>query len=144
MSIVKTGSAIYKSLGKKGEASVSTETPALKDHPYGFTSRFEGGKGTNPEELLAAAHAACFTMALSFALEGEGYKEGDLKTDVSIFLDEDGDGFRISRSKLSLTAKVKGIDEKEFDRIAHETKLGCPVSKLFNADIELEYTLNEA
>ncbi len=142
MSIVKTGSAVYKSLGKKGEANVSTETPALNEHPYGFTSRFEGGKGTNPEELLAAAHAACFTMALSFALEGEGYKDGNLKTDVSISLDEDGDGFRISESKLSLTANVKGIDEKEFDRIANETKLGCPVSKLFNADIKLEYSLN--
>jgi osmotically inducible protein OsmC len=144
MSIVKTGSANYKSLGQKGEANVSTETSALNEHPYGFTSRFEGGKGTNPEELLAAAHAACFTMALSFALEAEGYKDGNLHTDVSIYLDEDGDGFKISRSKLSLTANVHAIDEKEFDRIAQDTKMGCPVSKLFNADIELEYTLNAA
>ena len=106
MSIIKKGSAIYHSLGKKGKASVSTESGALSDQPYGFNTRFEEQVGTNPEELIAAAHASCFTMALSFALEGEGYKEGQLKTEAAISLDKDGDGFTVTKSVLKLNLSL--------------------------------------
>jgi len=142
MSIIKKGSAIYHSLGKKGKASVSTESGALSDQPYGFNTRFEEQVGTNPEELIAAAHASCFTMALSFALEGEGYKEGQLKTEAAISLDKDGDGFTVTKSALKLNAEVSEIDGHEFERIAQTAKANCPISKLLNAEITLEYTLN--
>lgn len=142
MSIIKKGSAIYHSLGKEGKASVSTESGALSDQPYGFNTRFEEQVGTNPEELIAAAHASCFTMALSFALEGEGYKEGQLKTEAAISLDKDGDGFTVTKSALKLNAEVPEIDGDEFERIAQTAKANCPISKLLNAEITLEYTLN--
>ncbi|GAA6146677.1 MAG: OsmC family peroxiredoxin [Thalassolituus sp.] len=143
MTIIKKGSAIYHALGKKAKASVSTETGALKDQPYGFNTRFEDEPGTNPEELIAAAHASCFTMALSFALEGEGYKEGKLQTSAAVSLDKDGDGFAVSKSALTLKAQVEGIDGDEFERIAQSAKANCPISKLLNTDITLEYTLNQ-
>jgi osmotically inducible protein OsmC len=143
MTIIKKGSAIYHALGKKAKASVSTETGALKDQPYGFNTRFEDEPGTNPEELIAAAHASCFTMALSFALEGEGYKEGKLQTSAAVSLDKDGDGFAVSKSALTLKAQVEGIDGDEFERIAQSAKSNCPISKLLNTDITLEYTLNQ-
>ena len=143
MTIIKKGSAIYHALGKKAKASVSTETGALKDQPYGFNTRFEDEPGTNPEELIAAAHASCFTMALSFALEGEGYKEGKLQTSAAVSLDKDGEGFAVSKSALTLKAQVEGIDGDEFERIAQSAKANCPISKLLNTDITLEYTLNQ-
>ena len=126
MSIVKSGSAVYKPLGKKGKGSISTQTGALSNQPYGFNTRFENGKGTNPEELIGAAHASCFTMALSFALSDAGYD----------------DGFEITQSALSLDAEVEGITEDEFEKIVQEAKENCPVSQLLNANITLEYRLN--
>ena len=143
MSIIKKGSAIYHSLGKKAKANVSTETGALNNQPYGFNTRFEDEPGTNPEELIAAAHASCFTMALSFALEGEGYTDGQLKTEAAVSLDKDGDGFSVTKAALSLKAQVTGIDGDEFERIAQTAKAGCPISKLLNTEITLEYTLNQ-
>ncbi len=143
MSIIKKGSAIYHSLGKKAKASVSTESGALKDQPYGFNTRFEDKPGTNPEELIAAAHASCFTMALSFALEGEGYSSGQLQTEADVSLDKDGDGFTVTKSALSLAAQVDDIDGDEFERIAQTAKANCPISKLLDTEITLEYTLNQ-
>jgi osmotically inducible protein OsmC len=141
MSIVKSGSAAYKPLGKQGKGSISTETGALSNQPYGFNTRFEDGKGTNPEELIGAAHASCFTMALSFALSGAGYEDGELNTTAKISLDKTDDGYEISQSALSLEASVDGITEDEFAKIAQEAKDNCPVSQLLDTKITLEYTL---
>jgi osmotically inducible protein OsmC len=141
MSIVKSGSATYKPLGKEGKGSISTETGALSNHPYGFNTRFEDGKGTNPEELIGAAHASCFTMALSIALAEAGYDDGELNTTAKISLDKTDDGFEISQSALFLEASVAGISEDEFDKIAQDAKKNCPVSQLLDTKITLEYKL---
>lgn len=139
--ITRSGSARYVGKGKDGKGQVSTQSGVLQDNAYGFNTRFEDGKGTNPEELIAAAHAACFTMALSFALAGAGYNDGELNTTAKITLDKDGDGFRISKSALTLEAKVPGISEEAFAKIADGAKAGCPVSKLLNAEITLDRKL---
>jgi osmotically inducible protein OsmC len=138
---VHTGSARYEGLGKDGKGHVSTQSGALSDQPYGFATRFEDAAGTNPEELIAAAHASCFTMATAFALARAGHTDGTLDTQCAVTLDKDGDGFRISKSALTLTARIAGIDEVEFGRIADEAKAGCPVSKLLDCEITLERTL---
>lgn len=138
----RSGSATYEGLGKDGKGRVSLQSGALADQPYGFNTRFEDSPGTNPEELIAAAHASCFTMALSFALAKAGHSEGTLETTAKVAIDKDGDGFTITRSALSLTATVDGIDEAEFGRIAADAKANCPVSKVLNAEITLEHTLN--
>lgn len=137
----KTGSARYEGLGKDGKGHVSTESGVLKDQYYGFNTRFETAPGTNPEELIAAAHASCFTMATSFALARAGYSEGTLDTRCAVTLDKDGDGFAITKSALTLTATIPGIAEDEFFRIADEAKAGCPVSKVLNCEITLERSL---
>ena len=139
--ITRTGSATYQGFGKEGVGHVSTQSGVLSDNPYGFNTRFGDTPGTNPEELLAAAHAACFTMALSFALAGEGFTGGSLSTKAAVKLDKEGDGFRISRSDLTLTATVPGIDAEKFAEIAAGAKANCPVSKLFNAEVTLEHVL---
>lgn len=139
--IDRTASARYDGLGKTGKGHVSTQSGVLKDQPYGFNTRFENEPGTNPEELIAAAHASCFTMALSFALAAAGHEQGTLDTSAKVTLDKEGDGFTISKSALTLRAQIPGIDDAEFQRIAAEAKAGCPVSKLFNAEITLEATL---
>lgn len=143
MSIVKSGSATYKPLGKEGKGSISTETGALANQPYGFNTRFEEGKGTNPEELIGAAHASCFTMALSFALSDAGYDDGELNTTAKISLNKNDDGYEISQSALTLAASVEGISEDEFAKIAQEAKENCPVSQLLDTNITLEFTLNQ-
>ena len=140
--ITRTASARYEGFGKTGRGHVSTESGALDDLPYDFGSRFESESGTNPEELIAAAHAACFTMALSFALAREGLSEGTLATTAKVKLDKDGDGFKVSRSDLTLEARVPGIDEDRFRTLAESAKAGCPISKLLNAEIGFEVTLN--
>ena len=136
-----TGSARYEGFGKAGKGQVSTQSGVLSDQPYGFATRFEDAPGTNPEELIAAAHASCFTMATSFALARAGHSEGTLDTQCAVTLDKDGDGFKISKSALILTARIPGIDEAEFFRIADEAKAGCPVSKVLNCEITLERSL---
>ncbi len=139
--ITRTASARYEGFGKEGKGSVSTQSGVLADQYYGFGSRFESEKGTNPEELIAAAHAACFTMALSFALAREGLTAGSLETEAKVKLDKDGDGFKVSRSDLSLVAHVAGIDEARFGEIAEDAKANCPISKLLNAEIGFEWRL---
>ena len=138
MAIVKSGSAKYEGLGKDGVGHVSTGSGALDNQPYGFKTRFEDGAGTNPEELIAAAHASCFTMALSFALNRAGFADGTLETRARVTLDKDGDGFRVTRSDLTLDASVPDIDRAQFDAIAADAKANCPSSKLLNAEITLE------
>ena len=140
--ITRTASARYEGFGKEGKGHVSTQSSVLDDQPYGFNTRFENEPGTNPEELIAAAHASCFTMALSFALAKEGLTDGTLETTAKVKLDREGDGFTISRSDLSLTATVAGIDQERFAAIAADAKANCPVSKLLKAEIGFEFTLN--
>jgi len=140
MAIVKSGSAQYDGLGKDGKGHVSTQSGALSDQPYGFQTRFEDKPGTNPEELIAAAHASCFTMALSFALEKAGHTDGTLKTTAKVSLEKDGDGFTVTGSDLTLTGSVEGIDEAKFMDLANEAKANCPISKLLNAEITLDAT----
>lgn len=137
----RTGSARYEGLGKEGKGFVSTQSGVLKDQAYGFNTRFEDGAGTNPEELIAAAHASCFTMATSFALARAGHSEGTLDTQCAITLDQDAGGFKVTKSALTLTARIPGIAEEEFARIADEAKATCPISKLLSCEITLERTL---
>jgi lipoyl-dependent peroxiredoxin len=139
--MIRTGSAHYEGLGKAGKGRVSTQSGVLNDARYDFNTRFENEAGTNPEELVAAAHASCFTMALSFALAGAGHTDGTLDTKAAVTLDKDGDGFKVTRSALTLTARVPGISQTEFDKIAAEAKAGCPISKLLNAEVTLDATL---
>lgn len=139
----RSGSARYEGFGKDGNGWTSTQSGVLKDTRYGFGSRFEDGPGTNPEELIAAAHASCFTMALSFALAGAGYNDGSLETNARVTVDKDGDGFSITSSKLDLKAKVPGIEQEAFARIAEEAKANCPVSKLLNTEISLTHQLDQ-
>jgi osmotically inducible protein OsmC len=136
--ITRTASARYEGFGKEGKGHVSTQSGVLSEQPYGFNTRFGDEPGTNPEELIAAAHAACFTMALSFALAKEGLSAGTLETSAKVKLDKEGDGFTITRSDLILTASVAGIDEARFREIAADAKANCPVSKLLKAEIGFE------
>lgn len=138
---VNSATARYEGLGKDGKGHIWTRRGALDGEPYGFASRFEDGPGTNPEELIAAAHAACFTMALSFALAAAGHSDGRLDTQAEVTLDKDGDGFSVTKSALTLTARVPGIDGGEFAGIAANAKANCPISKLLNCEISLEYSL---
>jgi lipoyl-dependent peroxiredoxin len=138
----RSGSARYEGFGKDGKGHVSTQSGALSDKPYSFNTRFGEEAGTNPEELIAAAHASCFTMALSFALARAGFTAGTLETTAKVTLDKDGDGFSITRSDLDLTATVDGIDADQFATIAADAKANCPVSKVLNAEISLTHRLN--
>lgn len=137
---VNSATARYEGLGKAGKGYIATKSGAL-DHPYGFATRFEGQPGTNPEEMIAAAHAACFTMATSFALAKAGYEDGSLETTCKVTLEKDGDGFSVTKSALNLKAKVPGIDEGEFNDLADGAKANCPISKLLNCEITLEKSL---
>jgi osmotically inducible protein OsmC len=135
--ITRTATARYQGMGKDGQGWVSTQSGVLKDQKYGFNTRFEDGPGTNPEELIAAAHASCFTMALSFALAKEGITDGILETEARVKLDKDGDGFKVSRSDLTLTADV-ALDDVRLRELAEDAKKNCPISKLLNAEMNLE------
>lgn len=137
----RAGSARYEGFGKDGKGHVSTQSGVLNDSPYGFNTRFGDTPGTNPEELIAAAHASCFTMALSFALAQAGYSDGTLETSARVTLDAKDGGFTITRSELDLKASVPGIDPEQFADIAADAKANCPVSKVLNADVSLTHTL---
>lgn len=126
----KSASVHWDGAGKAGRGQISTETGALKGYPYGFASRFEDDKrGTNPEEILGAAHAACFTMAFAFACERAGVATEAIDTQAKVRLVKQGDGFVIDRIALTLDAKVPGIDNTKFQELAQGAKQGCPLSK---------------
>ena len=142
--IEKTASVHWEGPGKKGQGQISTETGALKNQAYGFGSRFEDDRrGTNPEEILAAAHAACFAMAFSFACDKAGFATEQVETQAHVRLAKQGEGFAIDRIQLKLQAKVPGLDEAKFQEIAEGAKKNCPVSKALGGvpQIELEATL---
>ena len=135
------GSAVWKGGLKDGIGAISTKSGALKDHPYGFVARFEGGPGTNPEELIGAAHAGCFTMALSLILGEAGFTAERMETKADVTLVKQDDGYAITAVHLSLTGKVPGATQAKFEELAGKAKVGCPVSKLLNAEITLDVTL---
>ena len=135
------GSAKWKGGIKDGIGSISTKSGALADYPYGFASRFEGKPGSNPEELIGAAHAACFTMALSLILGEAKLTAESMETKADVTLEKQGDGFAITKVHLTLSAKVPGADKATFDDLTAKAKAGCPVSKLLKAEITLDATL---
>lgn len=141
MSIKKTASAHWEGDLKTGIGSISTETGVLREAPYGFKARFEGGKGTNPEELIGAAHAGCFSMALSMILGEAGLTAESIDTTAEVTLDKQDDGFAITAVHLVLKAKVPGATQQQFDELTTKAKEGCPVSKVLKADITLDATL---
>ncbi|MET0329972.1 MAG: OsmC family protein [Dyella sp.] len=141
MHMKKHASAIWKGSIKEGQGSISTETGVLREAPYGFKSRFEDGPGTNPEELLGAAHAACFSMALSLALTQAGLTADLIETKATVSLDKDGEGFTITAVHLACHARIPGIDQADFDNITQATKVACPVSKVLKASITLDAVL---
>jgi osmotically inducible protein OsmC len=141
MMIKRTGSAVWSGGLKDGKGTVATQSGVLKDTQYGFSSRFEQGAGTNPEELIAAAHAGCFTMALSAQLEQANLKATRLETTASVSLEKTDGGFEIPAIHLTLVAQVPGATEEAFQAAAKAAKEGCPVSKLFKANITLDAKL---
>jgi lipoyl-dependent peroxiredoxin len=135
------GSAKWKGGIKDGIGSISTKSGALADYPYGFASRFEGKPGSNPEELIGAAHAACFTMALSLILGEAKLTAEHMETKADVTLEKEGDGFAITKVHLTLSAKIPGADQAKFEELTAMAKAGCPVSKLLKAEITLDATL---
>jgi len=135
------GTAKWQGGLKDGKGAITTKSGALSDYPYGFASRFEGKPGTNPEELIGGAHAGCFTMALSLILEQAGFKAEEMNTKAEITLAKQGDGFAITKSQLTLRAKIPGIDNAKFQELAGMAEKGCPVSKVLNCEIALDAAL---
>lgn len=141
MSIKKTGSAEWQGSLKEGKGTVSTQSGALTDNPYGFKQRFEGQPGTNPEELVGAAHASCYSMALSMILGEAGYEAESIKTQATVTLNQDDGGFSITRVHLDTVARIPGADQAAFEEAAKKAKTGCPISKLLTAEITLDAKL---
>ena len=135
------GTAKWQGGLKDGKGAISTKSGALNAYPYGFAARFEGKPGTNPEELIGGAHAGCFTMALSLILEQAGFKADEMNTKAEITLVKQGDGFAITKSQLTLRAKIPGIDNAKFQELAGMAEKGCPVSKVLNCEISLDAAL---
>lgn len=139
--ITKAGSAKWKGGLQDGKGTVSTESTALKDQPYGFNTRFEGQAGTNPEELIAASHASCFSMALSMILGQSDLTPDEISTTAKVSLDKEGEGFAVKSSHLTVAAKVPGASEEDFMKAAETAKAGCPISKLLNCEITMNAKL---
>src|SRR6516164_6811564 len=136
--MIRKARAVWRGTGRAGNGNLSTDSGVLANTPYSFKTRFENEKGTNPEELIAAAHAGCFTMALAFGLQAAGITPTELATEAAVSLEPEGKGFRISRSALTLRAKVPGLDEAKFVEFAKDAEKNCPVSKVLNAEITLD------
>lgn len=141
LKVKRRGSVAWTGGIKDGKGSINTESGALSAYPYGFSSRFEGQAGSNPEELLGAAHAACFTMALSLILGQAGFTADSLETSAEVTLEEQDGGYAITAIHLTLKGKVPNIDAATFDELAGKAKANCPVSKVLNADITLSSEL---
>ena len=139
--MIRKAKAVWHGTGRDGTGSLSSDSGVLADTPYSYRTRFENEKGTNPEELIAAAHAGCFTMALAFGLQAGGFTPTELATEAAVTLEPEGQGFRISRSALSLRAQVPNLDETKFLDMAKDAEKNCPVSKVLNAAITLDAKL---
>ena len=139
--MIRKAKAIWRGTGRTGKGELSSDSGVLSATPYSFKTRFESEKGTNPEELIAAAHAGCFTMALAFQLERAGFSPTELATEAAVTLEPEGQGFKISRSALALRAKVPNLDAETFARMAGDAEKTCPVSKVLKAEISLDAKL---
>src|SRR6202521_589727 len=139
--MIRKAKAVWRGTGRAGNGDLSTDSGVLAKTPYSFRSRFENEKGTNPEELIAAAHAGCFTMALAFALQGAGYTPTELSTEAAVSLDPEGQGSRISRSELTLRANLSNLDPSTFAQIATGAEQNCAVSKVLRSQITLDSAL---
>jgi lipoyl-dependent peroxiredoxin len=139
--MIRKAKAMWCGTGRAGKGELSSDSGVLAATPYSFKTRFESEKSANPEEFIAAAHAGCFTMALAFGLERAGFPPTELATEAAVTLESEGQGFKISRSALTLRAKVSGIDAEAFARLADDAERNCPVSKLLKAEITLEAQL---
>lgn len=139
--MIRKAEAVWHGAGRDGTGALTSPSGVLDHTPYSFKTRFENEKGTNPEELIAAAHAGCFSMALAFGLQAAGFTATELRTEAAVSLDPDGPGFKISKSHLTLLAKIPGIDEARFKALVAEAEKGCPVSKLMNAEITIDAAL---
>jgi osmotically inducible protein OsmC len=139
--MIRKAKALWHGTGRDGSGSLSSDSGVLSATPYSFKTRFENEKGTNPEELIAAAHAGCFTMALAFQLQGAGLTPTELSTEAAVSIDRDGQGFKITRSALTLRAKVPNLSEADFQRMALDAEKNCPVSRVLNAEITLDAKL---
>jgi lipoyl-dependent peroxiredoxin len=137
----RSASAVWKGGLRDGKGTLSTESGVLSNTPYNFRMRFENEKGTNPEELVAAAHAGCFSMALSMILEQSGMKPESIETTAHVSLDQVEGGFAVTSSHLQTTVKIPNADKAAFDKAAETAKAGCPISKLLNAKITLDAKL---
>lgn len=144
MKIKKNGSAVWKGDIKTGKGEISTESGALKGQPYGFNTRFEDKAGTNPEELLGAAHAACFSMAFSKILGEAGFEAKKIETQSEISLEKKDSGFSITLAHLTVKAQIPEIDEAKFNELSKKAKEGCPVSRLFNSEITMQAQLDQS
>src|SRR5215831_11872511 len=139
--MIRKATAVWRGTGRAGNGQLTTDSGVLADTPYSFRTRFENEKGTNPEELIAAAHAGCFTMALAFGLQGAGFTPTELSTEAAVTIEQEGQGFRISKSALTLLAQVPNLDQASFARLAGEAEKNCPVSKVLKAEITLDAKL---
>jgi lipoyl-dependent peroxiredoxin len=139
--MIRKARAVWRGSGRDGSGDLSTDSGVLESTPYSFRTRFESEKGTNPEELLAAAHAGCFTMALAFRLQRAGYTPTELNTEAVVTLEQDKESFRISRSALTLRASVPNLDPDMFSRLAQDAEQNCPVSRVLRAEITLDAKL---
>ena len=139
--MIRKAKAVWRGTGRAGNGELFTDSGVLDKTPYSFRTRFENEKGTNPEELIAAAHAGCFTMALAFQLQTAGYTPTELRTEAALSLDSDATGFRITRSALTLRAKVPNLSEATFSELAKNAEMNCPVSKVLKVEISLDAQL---
>jgi len=139
--MIRKAKAVWHGTGRAGNGTLASESGVLAETPYSFRTRFENEKGTNPEELIAAAHAGCFTMAFAFQLQAAGFTPDELATEAAVTLEQEGHGFKITRSALTLQARVPNVDEATFMKLAGEAEKNCPVSKVLNAQITLDAKL---
>jgi len=137
----RNATAVWTGGIKDGKGRISSDSGVLSDTQYSFSTRFESGVGTNPEELIAAAHAGCFSMALSGQLGGAGLTADSINTKASVEIEKEGAGFTITRVHLEVRAKIPGADQQAFEKAANEAKAGCPVSKVLNAEITMDAQL---
>lgn len=137
----RSASAVWNGGIKDGKGRISSDSGVLSDTQYSFSTRFESGNGTNPEELIAAAHAGCFSMALSGQLGAAGLTADSINTKATVEIEKDGAGFTITKVHLEVRAKVPGVDQQAFEKAANDAKTGCPVSKVLNAQISMDAQL---
>src|SRR6267378_2145502 len=139
--MIRKARAVWRGSGRAGNGDLSSDSGVLTNTPYSYGTRFENQKGTNPEELIAAAHAGCFTMALAFRLQAAGYTPTELHNEAAVTLEKNDEGFSISRSVLTLRASVPNLDQDTFDRLARDAERTCPVSRVLKTEITLDAQL---